>query len=209
MDGGSELHPNSSILNTNYKKYQCFIPSWKFYHGSYKKGVKIPTIHKDWVFQKDFADEVFLIGSLILLKEIGGVKNGLYENQIQLMNHNSHLFDSEKKELKKWNYEWVHASGSSGSCGMFGFIRNENNVPIYPTFSYHATAPEWGNRYESDDYNLFRFVMNYAFVLSYDKNDDLIEFKSDYKRYLDFHVGVKHDVEMVNHMVNTLMYNTI
>lgn len=201
MDGGTELHPNSSILNSNYKKYHCFIPAWKFYYGSYKKGVKLPTIHKDWVFQKDFADEVFLIGSIILLKEIGGIQNGLYENQIQLMNNNESLFS-----VKKWECDWVHATGSSGICGMFGFVRNENNVPIYPSFSYHATGPDI--KHECYDYTLFRFVMNYAFVLAYDR-DNLIEFKNDYKKYLDIHVGVKHDINVVNDMVETLMLNTI
>mgnify|MGYP006266291573 CR=1 FL=1 len=214
MMHGAFLHPYENTPNKNAKKYQTFIPYWRLFWGNWWKGTKLSMIHPDWVFTDDSCqDEVFGVLSYILFKRLG-VPNIKLELQNKIMTDQRRYFDFSNRTSQDWSKNgWVHCVGSSGWDGMYGFIRNENNHPIFYQDAFYM-----GMKGEVIDSHFkpqmaqsgFRYAMNFAFVKAFDKPNRLIEFKSDYEKYLHHHVNVdKADMALINYMTDTLIDNVL
>ena len=181
------VSPLSKSVNPHWKRYQTFIPDYRFWGGMYDVGAKLPLIHSDWVFLQQCTDEVFLIGSFLLLKQIG-VPNFQFEEQINIISNSINYFDVKTKIEKVWSRKFVHSMGSSGYDGCYGFVHNEYYQPIlYPiTYSTFLAEPESYPKWEKSCG--FRLAMNLAFCAAYDK-PNIQEFLGDYKKYLLYHAN--------------------
>lgn len=200
MGVGHELYALSTCT-TNPKHYHNFIPPYRFWLGSYKAGVKLPLIHPDWVFEHDTCDEVFAIGSVLLLKQ-QGFNNCFFDYQFSMMTSQiDKYFD-----LQNFNCvdDWgccVHAGGSSGYDGIYGFVRDENHRPLLGRLSADAFNP-----HKYPDQGLgggFRRSMNIAFVKAFNR-PELQEFMRDYNHYLSLHCD-PNQTQQVEYMANVLL----
>ena len=120
-------------------------------------------------------------------------------------------FDFDNKTSQDWsNKGWVHCVGSSGFDGMYGFIRNENNNPIFYTDAFYQGQSIDFSRTNYDSVKGFRAAMNYTFLDAFDKSDRLTEFRNDYRKYLDHHASKQEsETDLIRYMCNTLSQNVI
>ena len=211
MMHGAFLHPLDKNPNINAKKYQTFIPYWRLFWGNWWAGTKLPMIHPDWVFTDDSCqDEVFGVLSFLLFKRIGREKIRL-ERQNKIMPDAHMYFDFDNKTSQDWsNRGWVHCVGSSGFDGMYGFIRNENNNPIFYTDAFYQGQCIDFSRTNYDSVKGFRAAMNYTFLDAFDKSDRLVEFRNDYRKYLDYHASKQEsETDLIKYMCKILSQNVI
>ena len=93
---------------------------------------------------------------------------------------------------------------------MYGFIRNENNHPIFYTDAfYQGQVINMGN-VKFDNVRGFRCAMNYTFLDAFDKSDRLVDFRNDYRKCLDYHSTKQNsDMDLVRYMSKVLTENVI
>jgi len=211
MMHGSFLHPFEKTPNANAKKYQTFIPYWRLFWGNWWAGTRLSMIHPDWVFTDDSCqDEVFGVLSFILFKRLGR-ENIRLERQNKIMPDSHKYLDYENRTAQDWSkFGWVHCVGSSGFDGMYGFIRNENNHPIFYTDAfYQGQVINMGN-VNFDNVRGFRCAMNYTFLDAFDKSERLVDFRNDYRKCLDYHSAKQDaDMDLVRYMSKVLTENVI
>jgi hypothetical protein len=211
MMHGSFLHSFENTPNIHAKKYQSFIPYYRLFWGNWWAGTKLSMIHPDWVFTDNSCqDEVFGVLSFILFKRLGR-ENISLERQNKIMTNQQDYFDIKNKTSQNWsNKRWVHCVGSSGWDGMYGFIRDENNIPIFYTDAFCVGQDISGKFNKQIAQSGFRYAMNFAFVKSFDKPNRLLEFKSDYEKYLHHHGNIDNiDMNLTNYMTDTLIANVL
>ena len=214
MMHGAFLHPFENTPNKYAKKYQSFIPYYRLFWGNWWSGTKLSMIHPDWVFTDNSAqDEVFGVLSFILFKRLGRESVRL-EQQNKIMTDQQDYFDIKNKTSQNWsNKQWVHCVGSSGWDGMYGFIRDENNIPIFYTDAFDVgqnIIKKFGEENKQVIQGGFRYAMNYAFIEKFETNNKLIEFKSDYLKYLNYCADKDNaDMILIKHMTDTLISNAV
>lgn len=204
MDGNYTINPISNF--PRLKKYNAILQNWAFFTSTYQVGSKIPSIHPDYVFDHTHSDEILQIASFLLIRNVGP-ENCKFEEQIHLTNGGG-KFDFESKKILNWDINWIHANQSSGAKGMYGYIRNQNNVPIYPHTFLESLSPNEPNYSGNENVSIFSYGMNLAFLRSHDKNT-LSEFKSDYEKYILFHVQKQNSFDDVNYISNVMLSNVI
>ena len=212
MMHGSFLHAFDKVPNSNAKKYQSFIPYWRLFWGNWWAGTKLSMIHPDWVFTDDSCqDEVFGVLSFILFKRLGR-ENIKLERQNKVTTDQELYFDMTDRTHQDWsNRGWVHCVGSSGYDGMYGFIRNENHHPIFYFDAFTMGNPADGLfKEQNTKHGGFRDSTNYSFLQSFDKPNRLVEFRTDYKKCLDYHCAKQNaDMDAVKYMSEVLISNVI
>lgn len=204
MDGNYTINPLTNF--PRLKKYNAIIQDWAFFTSTYQVGSKIKSIHPDYIFDHSHSDEILQIASFLLIRK-AGYENCRFEEQKHMTNGVG-KFDFESKKILNWELNWVHANASSGVKGMYGYIRNENNIPIYPHTFVESLSPNESGYSNNQDVSIFCYGMNLAFLRSHDRNT-LSEFKSDYERYISYHTQKQNSVDDVNYISNVITNNVI
>lgn len=176
---GESAHPKDDVKYP-HKLYQNIIPSIKFWSGVHHAGIKMPTIHPDWVFTKDTDDEILFIASIALIRHANF--NVFYEQNRTL--HPSiinYYFDVENFTHKpKWDgwTDWIHCGGLGGHKGIFDEIKNTDGYPLI-----HAPMRRY-NQIQEKSMGLTRHAGNLAIIKSWNR-PELQDLVHDYSLGMD------------------------
>ena len=86
----------------------------------------------------------------------------------------------------------------------------KNNIPIFYTDAFCIGQDISSKFTKQMAQGGFRYAMNYAFIEKFETNNKLIEFKSDYLKYLNYCADKDNaDMILIKHMTDTLISNVV